>query len=101
MEDRIVLTKMVDPYMLPPLEIIMVDSLGFTEKVFGSYLPEDYPLYLNYRRTVRNVTVSNLIRQLEGYWLCDGVSTMELNGKLNHHVMPLSHDTFGEEEVSK
>ena len=23
---------------------------------------------------------------------------MELNGKLYHHVIPLSHDTFGEEE---
>ena len=67
-------------------------------KVFGSYLPEDHPLYLDYRRTVRNITVSNLIRQLEGYRLCDGVSIMELNGKLYHHVIPLSHDTFGEEE---
>ncbi|RMX59301.1 hypothetical protein pdam_00011883 [Pocillopora damicornis] len=64
----------------------------------NNYLPEDHPLYLDYRRTVRNITVSNLIRQLEGYRLCDGVSIMELNGKLYHHVIPLSHDTFGEEE---
>ena len=97
-DDRIVLKKMVDPYVLPHLEIIMDDSLGFTVKVFGSYLPEDHPLYLCYCRTVRNITVSNLITQLEGYKLCDGVSTMELNGKLYHHVIPLSHDTFGEEE---
>ena len=97
-EDKIVLKKTVHPYVLPRLEIIMDDSLGFTVKVFGSYLPEDHPLYLDYRRTVRNITVSNLIRQLEGYRLCDGVSIMELNGKLYHHVIPLSHDTFGEEE---
>lgn len=97
-EDKIVLKKTVHPYVLPRLEIIMDDSLGFTVKVFCSYLPEDHPLYLDYRRTVRNITVSNLIRQLEGYRLCDGVSIMELNGKLYHHVIPLSHDTFGEEE---
>ena len=30
--------------------------------------------------------------------MCDGVSTIELNDKLYHHVIPLSHDTFGEEE---
>ena len=93
-DDKIVLKKMVDPYVLPHLNIIMDDSLDFTAKVFGSYLPEDHPLYLDYRRTVRNITVSNLIRQMEGYRLCDGVSTMELNGKLYHHVIPLSHDTF-------
>ena len=74
--------------MLPHLEIIMDDSIGLTVKVFGSYLPEDHPLYLDYRRTVRIVTVSNLIKQLEGYWLRDGVSTTELNGKLYHHVIP-------------
>ena len=34
----------------------------------------------------------------EGFILCDGVSTMELNGKLYHHVIPLIHETFGEEK---
>lgn len=84
--------------MLPHLEIFIDESLGFTVKVFGSYLFEDHPLYLYYCRTVRKITVSNLQRQLEGYNLCDGVSTIELNDKLYHHVIPLSHDTFGEEE---
>ena len=51
-DDKIVLKKMVDPYMLPHLEIIMDDSLGFTAKVFISYLPKDHPLYLDYCRTV-------------------------------------------------
>ena len=50
---------MVDPYVLPHLEIITDDNLGFTVKVFGSYFPEDQPLYLDYRRTVRNITLSN------------------------------------------
>ena len=97
-DERILLKKMVDQYVLPHLEIVIDESLGFTVKVFGSYLPEDHPLYLYYCRTVRKITVSNLLRQLEGYKLCDGVSTIELNDKLYHYVIPLSHDTFGEEE---
>ena len=97
-DNRILLKKMLDQYVLPHLEIVIDESLGFTVKVFGSYLPEDHPLYLYYCRTVRKITVSNLLRQLEGYKLCDGVSTMELNAKLYHHVIPFSHDTFGEEE---
>lgn len=58
-DDRIMLKKMVDLYVLPHLEIIMDDNLGFTVNVFGSYFPEDHPLYLDYRRTVRNITLSN------------------------------------------
>ena len=65
-DDRILLKKMVDQYVLPHLEIVIDESLGFTVKVFGSYLPEDHPLYLYYCRTVRKITVSNLLRQLEG-----------------------------------
>ena len=97
-EDRILLKKRLDPYVLPQLEIVVDDSLGFTVKVFGSYLPEDHPIYLQYRRTVQNVTVSNLIKELEGYRLCDGVSTLELSGKMFHHVIPVIHDSLGEEE---
>lgn len=36
--------KMVEPYFLPEVEIIVDDSLGFTVKVFGSYLVDDRPL---------------------------------------------------------
>lgn len=59
--------------MLQHLEIAMDESLGFAVNVFGSYLPKDHPLYLNQGRTVRKITVSNLLRQLEGYKLFDGV----------------------------
>ena len=33
--------------------------LALLWKFFGSYFPEDHPLYLDYRRTVRNITLSN------------------------------------------
>ena len=36
--DRAVLKKMVDPYLLPELEVIVDDGQGFTVKVYGSYL---------------------------------------------------------------
>ena len=61
-EDRVLFQKMVEPYMLSEVEIIIVDdSLDFTVKVFGSYLVADYPLYLRYCRTMCNVTLSNLV----------------------------------------
>lgn len=98
LEDRKLFKKMVEPYLLPEVEIIVDDSLGFTVKVFGSYLVHDHPLYLKYRRTMCNVTLSNLVKDLENLKLCTGVNPMELTSKLFHHVVPVNHDCMGKEE---
>ena len=75
LSDRIILKKMAERHLLPELEIIIADSsLAFTVKVFGCYLVDDHPLYLLYRQTMRNVTKSNLVKELEAYSLCVGVS---------------------------
>lgn len=89
---------MVEPYLLPELEVIVDDSLGFTVKVYGSCLVDDHPLYLRYRRSIKNVTLSNLIKELESYQLCDGVQTLEMSSKLFHHVVPINHDSISDEE---
>ena len=89
---------MVEPFLLPELEVIVDDSLGFTVKVYGSYLVDDHPSYLRYRRSMKNVTLSNLVKELESYQLCDGVQTLELSGKLFHHVVPINHDSVSDDE---
>lgn len=53
LSDRVVLKKKEVPFLLPKIEIIVDDSLGFTVKVFGCYLPEDYSVYVEYRHTVK------------------------------------------------
>lgn len=83
--------------MLPEFEIIVDDSLGFTVKVFGSYLIEDHPLYLRYHRTVRNVTLSTLVKNLKDYTLCSGVDATEVTSKVYHHVIPIIHDSMEEQ----
>ena len=88
--DRLVLRKHVERFLLPELEIIIAESLCFTVKVFGSFLVEDHDLYLRYRRTMHNVTVSVLVKELEAYKLCGGVNASEMTGKLYHHVIPLN-----------
>lgn len=84
---------MVEPYLLPELEVIVDDSLRFTVKVYGSYLVDDHPLYVRYRRSTKNVTLSNFLKELESYQLCDRVQTLELSSKLFHHVVPINHDS--------
>ena len=95
--DRLVLKKMVDPFLLSELEIIVDDSLGFTVKVYGCYLPEDHPVYVEYWRTVRNVPIWRLVKELESYTFCSGVAIVELTCKLFHHVIPTNEDLLQEE----
>lgn len=47
---------------------------------------------------MQNVTISNLVKELEGYKQCNGVRTLELTSKLFHHVVPINHDTVSEHE---
>lgn len=96
--DRLVLRKHVERFLLPELEIIIDESLCFTVKVFGSFLVEDHDLYLRYRRTMHNVTVSVLVKELEAYKLCGGVNASEMTSKLYHHVIPLNQDLVVDED---
>lgn len=53
--DKAVLKQVEIPYVLPKFEIVVDDSLEFTVRVYGCYFPENHPVYLDYRRTVRNI----------------------------------------------
>ena len=90
---------MVEPFLLPKFEIAVDDSLGFTVKLYGCFLPEDHHVYMDCRRTVRNVTISRLVKDLEdNYSVCCGVDVQEFTGNLFHHVVPTSEEADEEEQ---
>lgn len=88
--DRIVLKKVVEPCILPEIEIVIDDSLGFTVKVFGCLMPDDHSVYGPYMRSMCNITIQELIKELDCYKLCCGVQDTELCHQV---VSPCS--TFG------
>lgn len=98
LNDRVIFKKMTDPFLLPELEIIVDDSLGFTVKAFGCFIPEDHPIYTQYRRSMGNITICNLVKELESYKLCEGVHALELTSKLFHHVIPCTHEDYMQDE---
>lgn len=59
--DRLVICKEVEQFLLTKLEICIDNSLGFTVKIFGSFLVDDHELYLKYLRSMQNVTLSILV----------------------------------------
>ena len=86
--DRVILRKMKDCFQLPEYELIIDDSLGYTISVYGWFLPEDHELYTNSLRSVNNVTVSDLKRNIECHHICPGVNPKELTEEVIPHVIP-------------
>lgn len=97
---KFVMKKMSEPFLIPEKEIIVDDGLGFTVKVFGCFLPQDHPIYLHYKRSMTNVTISVLVKELETYKMCCGVKTTELSGKLFHHVIPADQEDEDERQFA-
>ena len=76
--DRIVLKKVVGSSILPEIEIVIDDRLGFTVKVFGCFMPEDHSVCGLYMRSMCNITIQGLIKELNCYELCCGVEDTEI-----------------------
>lgn len=90
--DRIILKKKKDCFQLPEFEVIIDDSLGFTILVYGWFLLEDHQLYTRKLRSMNNVTVSDLLREIECQLICPGVQPIEFSGQIIPHVIPRTVD---------
>ena len=75
-------------YLLPEFTLILDDSLGFTIKVYEWFLPEDHGIYKTNRRSLKNVTLSDLLSQIGTYTICSGTTIKEYNETLYLHQLP-------------
>lgn len=73
LDDRILLKKGFH-LMLPEIQVMIYDSLGFPISVYGWLLPEDHELYSECFRSVANFTVSDLVKKTEAMSICPGVN---------------------------
>lgn len=65
-------------------EIYVDDSLSFTIRGYTWSLPDDHEIYSTYKRSVRNITLSNLIKVVSTYKFCPGV--IDLSLVHSHHL---------------
>jgi len=94
LEDRLVLKKKSSQVMLPEIDIMIDDSLGFSIYVCRWLLPEDHELYTANLRSITNITVSDLVRIMCTQSICPGVKPSELSSSIMHHVIPKSVDPW-------
>ena len=88
LKDRLVLKKCNDLFLLPEIELMIDDSLGYNISIFGWNLPEDHDLYTNNVRSVTKITVSDLVKDLEKSYICTGVKPTERCHDVLPHVIP-------------
>ena len=99
-QDRICL-KMMDPkFVLPKFELFIDDSLGYSISVYGWLLPPEHPFYTKNKRSLRHISVSSLIKDLENYTICNGLSVAIDSQHTINHVIPKVFDPLFEDETT-
>ena len=76
MEDRINLNIISSDSKISKYEIILDDSLGYTILVYGWLLPENHSVYKQYKRSMKNVNVLNLVKEIQLLNVCNGNTTV-------------------------
>ena len=80
LEDNIFTTSKFDIYV--------DDSLSFTIRCLNWTIPDNHEIYQFYKRSIDNVTISNLILALQKYRICDGLSESFMSRhNIVHHVL--------------
>ena len=84
--EKLVIKLFVSPLLIPKFEIIIEENFHFTCIVYGWALASNHSVYDENNRSLKNITVSDLIQKLELYCLCDGISEQAAGSV--HHVIP-------------
>ena len=97
LQTELIFTKSEPNMTTPKLEIMIDDGLGFTILIYGWFLPEDHEIYKNQKRSMKNITVTNLIKLCEEYNICSGTKA-DLSSKLIIHSISKSSKYLSENE---
>ncbi|XP_065064989.1 uncharacterized protein LOC135691144 [Rhopilema esculentum] len=99
-EDKIEIKKHQVPYILPRLCVEINESLCFTIYVFNWRIPVDHFLYKQFKRTLKLITISELLRIIENLNICKGHSALSHSGKSIQHSIPLFLEEDNEDNPS-
>ena len=77
-----------DPiYEHPVLNIFVDDTFNFIIPVFAWCLPTNHEIYKNYNSSVKNITVSNLVKVLSNYRVYEGFKNQQVLSYCNQHAV--------------
>ena len=62
-----------DIHDLPQFKIIVELNLAFKIQIFALFIKPNHDIYSAYKNSLKNITLTNLIKVLSSYKLCTGV----------------------------
>ena len=60
-------------YEISSIDIYVGEDLEFIIRVFSWCIPLDHEIYTKYKKTMKNITLSNLIKVISYYNICSGI----------------------------
>ena len=72
--------------------MIVTDSLEFTCLVFGWKLPDDHIIYKDFKRSMKNLFIHNLLQKISLFNVCKGIEQEIINSGVLNHVIPFDYD---------
>ena len=58
---------------IPIFDIYIRDNLEFTIRVFAVRIPANHEIYMKFSKSVKNISLSNLVQEISHYWICEGI----------------------------
>jgi hypothetical protein len=74
-----VLFKVIDgKHFIPEIELHVDESLAYTIRAYGWRLPDTHQIYKSNLRSVRYTMISQFLNQIRDSYLCNGISSNEI-----------------------
>ena len=54
-------------------DIYVRDNLEFTIRVFAVCIAANHEIYMKFSKSVKNITLSNLVQEISHYCICEGI----------------------------
>ena len=58
---------------IPIFDIYIRDNLEFTIRVFAVRIPANHEIYMKFSKSVKNISLSNLVQEISHYCICEGI----------------------------
>ena len=58
---------------IPIFDLYIRDNLEFTICVFAVCIPANHEIYMKFSKPVKNITLSNFVREISHYCICEGI----------------------------
>ena len=63
---------------IPIFDIYIRDNLEFTICVFAVCIPANHEIYMKFSKPVKNITLSNFVREISHYCICEGIKNEKI-----------------------